>query len=56
MYKKVVQSDDGLIITTEHSIYLLVDLEIVDQYEEAEYWAQVEMAEKFDMNGDPICC
>ena len=54
--QNVVQADDGLIITTEHSIYLLVDVEIVYQYEEAEYWARVEMAEKFDMNGDPICC
>ncbi len=52
--KGVAQADDGLIITTEHSIYFLVEKEIADWYEEQEYQMNVEMASHFDMNGDPI--
>lgn len=52
--KNVTQADDGLIITTEHSIYFLVEKEIADWYEEQEYQMNVEMASHFDMNGDPI--
>lgn len=52
--KGVIQADDGLIITTEHSIYFLIEKEIADRCEEYEYQMNVEMASHFDMDGDPI--
>jgi hypothetical protein len=52
--KNVTRADDGLIITTENSIYFLVEKEIADWYEEQEYQRNVKMASHFDMNGDPI--
>lgn len=52
--KNVTRADDGLIITTENSIYFLVEKEIAEWYEEQEYQMNIEMASHFDMNGDPI--
>ena len=52
--KHVTRADDGLIITTEHSMYFLVEKEIADWYEEQEYQMNIEVASHFDMNGDPI--
>lgn len=52
--KNVTRADDGLIITTENSIYFLVGKEIYDRYDELEYQMNVEMAQHFDINGDPI--
>ena len=49
--KDVTQADDGLILTTEHSIYFLVEKEIADWYEEQ---MNVEMASHFDMDGNQI--
>lgn len=51
---RVDNADDGLIITTENSMYFLVEKEIAERYDEMEYQAQVEMAQHFDMNGDNI--
>ena len=52
--KHVTRADDGLIITTENSMYCLVEKEIADWYEEQEYQMNIEVASHFDMNGDPI--
>lgn len=51
--KEATRANDGIIVTTENSMYFLVEKDIAEKYEQMAYQAQVEMSQNFDMNGDP---